>query len=245
MPVFLPTSQVSVQLTGTSSVPNNFTVEIYRWDVATDAAVYDRTIITGLTKTATSTINGGSLTVSPYYGITGITGLDNYVKLTSTTSCSTNATQNITSAALTVYQPNTGTFTDIYNDYPTSQGTTFNQTGTGTGYNGFAVSGGNITGGNHVVGVFDTLSYIDATGFTLSYFSGKDSLTNTTIYGDYANGPFSSFSITKSGKSFTLRGSTNTSLASQNVYIKGIMRLTHNSSTNYVDFDYWYSPQAV
>jgi hypothetical protein len=27
--------------------------------------------------------------------------------------------------------------------------------------------------------------------------SGKDSLSNTTIYGDYANGPFSSFSITK------------------------------------------------
>ena len=47
MPVFLPTSQVSVQLTGTSSVPNNFTVDIYRWDVTTDAAVYDRTIVTG------------------------------------------------------------------------------------------------------------------------------------------------------------------------------------------------------
>ena len=30
------TSQVSLQLTGTSSVPNNFTVEIYQWDVATD-----------------------------------------------------------------------------------------------------------------------------------------------------------------------------------------------------------------
>ena len=242
MPVFLPTSQVSVQLTGTSSVPNNFTVEIYRWDVATDAAVYDRTIITGLTKTATSTINGGSLTVSPYYGITGITGLDNQVKLTSTTSCSTTATQDITSAALSVYQPNTGTFTDIYNSYSgVSQGTAFNQTGTGTGYDSFAVSSGNITGGNHTVAVFDTLSYIDATGFTLSYFSGKNT-AGDTIYGDYANGPFSSFSITKSGKSFTLRGNTNTSLASQNINIKGIMRLTHNLSTNYVDFDYWYNP---
>lgn len=245
MPVFLPTSQVSVQLTGTSSVPNNFTVEIYRWDVATDAAVYDRTIVTGLTRTATSSINGGSLAVSPYYGITGITGLDNYVKLTSTTSCTTNATQDITTAALTVYQPSSGTFTDIYNSYSgTPQGTTFNQTGSGTGYDSFAVSGGNITGGNHTVAVFDTLSYIDATGFTLSYVSGKNTAGNT-IYGDYANGPFSSFSITKSGKSFTLRGSTNTSLASSNIYIKGIMRLTHNSSTNYVDFDYWYNPSNL
>ena len=37
---------------------------------------------------------------------------------------------------------------------------TFNQTGSGTGYDSFAVSGGNITGGNHTVAVFDTLSYI-------------------------------------------------------------------------------------
>jgi len=243
MPVFLPTSQVSVQLTGTSSVPNNFTVEIYRWDVATDAAVYDRTIVTGLTRTAISSINSGSLAVSPYYGITGITGLDNYVKLTSTTSCSTTATQDITTAALTVYQPSSGTFTDIYNDYPTSQGTTFNQTGSGYGYDSFAVTGGHIFG-NHPLAVFSTLSYIDATGFTLSYVSGKN-MAGDTIYGAYANGPFSSFSITKSGKLFTLTGSANTSLAPDSVYIKGIMRLTHNSSTNYVDFDYWYNPSNL
>lgn len=247
MPVFLPTSQVSVQLTGTSSVPNNFTVDIYRWDVATDAAVYDRTIVTGLTRTTISTINSGSLVVSPYYGITGITGLDNYVKLTSTTSCSTNATQDITTAALTVYQPNTGTFTDIYNDYPTSQGTPFNQTGTGYGFTSFAQGGSPGSYyiiGSQTLGVFDTLSYIDASGFTLSYVSGKN-MAGDTIYGDYANGPFSSFSITKSGKSFTLTGSANTALAPDNVYIKGIMRLTHDLSTNYVDFDFWYNPSNL
>ena len=245
MPGYIATSQVSVQLTGTSSVPNNFTVEIYEWDVATDLlSVTGRTYASAVSRTATSAVNGGSLTVSPYYGITGITGLDNEVKLTSTTSCSTTATQDITTAALSVYQPSSGTFTDIYNSYSgVSQGTTFNQTGSGTGYDSFAVSGGNITGGNHTVGVFDTLSYIDATGFTLSYVSGTSG--GVTVYGDYANGPFSSFSITKSGKSFTLRGNTNTSLASSNVYIKGIMRLTHNSSTNYVDFDYWYNPSNL
>jgi hypothetical protein len=94
------------------------------------------------------------------------------------------------------------------------------------------------------VAVFSTLSYIDASGFTLSYVSGKNT-AGDTIYGDYANGPFSSFSITKSGKLFTLTGSANTSLAPDNVYIKGIMRLTHNSSTNYVDFDYWYNPSNL
>ena len=244
MPGYIATSQVSVQLTGTSSIPNNFTVDIYRWDVATDAAVYDRTIVTGLTRTATSSVNGGTLLNG--YGISGITGLDNYVKLTSTTSCSTTATYPITDAALTVYQPSSGTFTNIYNSYPgTSQGTPFNQTGNGTGFDSFAVTGSpgsqTITGGNHTVAVFSTLSYIDASGFTLSYVSGT-TLAGDTIYGDYANGPFSSFSITKSGKLFTLIGNTNTSLASDNVSIKGIMRLTHNLSTNYVDFDYWYKP---
>ena len=245
MPVFLPTSQVSVQLTGTSSVPNNFTVDIYRWDVTTDAAVYDRTIVTGLTRTATSSVNGGTLLNG--YGISGITGLDNYVKLTSTTSCSSTATQDITTAALTVYQPSSGTFTDIYNDYPTSQGTTFNQTGSGYGYDSFAQGGSPGSYyiiGNHPLAVFSTLSYIDASGFTLSYVSGKNT-AGDTIYGAYANGPFSSFSITKSGKLFTLTGSANTSLAPDNVYIKGIMRLTHNSSTNYVDFDYWYNPSNL
>lgn len=244
MPAYLPTSQVSVQLTGTSSIPNNFTVEIYRWDVTTDAAVYDRTIVTGLTRTATSSVNGGSLAASPYYGITGITGLDNYVKLTSTTSCTTNATQDITTAALTVYQPSSGTFREIYNEYPTTpQVNTFNQTGAGYGFDSFAVSGGNIIGA-HIVGIFDTLSYINASDFTLQYVSGKN-MAGDTIYGDYANGPFGSFSITKSGKSFTLTGNANNTLALSNVYIKGTMRLTHNPSTNYVDFDYWYNPSNL
>jgi hypothetical protein len=74
--------------------------------------------------------------------------------------------------------------------------------------------------------------------------SGKN-MEGDTIYGDYANGPFSSFSITKSGKSFTLTGSANTSLAPDNVSIKGIIRLTHDLSTNYVDFDFWYNPSNL
>ena len=122
----------------------------------------------------------------------------------------------------------------------------FTQTDSGDGYDTFAVTGApgsqTITG-NHVVGIFDTLSYIDVTDFTLSYVSGTSG--GVTVYGPYANGPFSSFSITKSGKSFTLRGSANTSLASDNTYIKGTMRLTYDPSTYYVDFDYWYSPQAL
>ena len=236
MPVFLPSSQVSVQLTGTSSIPNNFTVDIYRWDVATDAAVYDRTIVTGLTRTATSSVNGGSLTVSPYYGITGITGLDNYVKLTSTTSCSTTTTQDITSAALTVYTPNSGTLTEGY-------------TG-GTSIDSFAIvnggpNDGKLSSDSHPVAQIDTLSYLAAADFSLSYVSGTTVSGGATVTGTYANGPFSSFSVTKSGKTFSLFGSANTSLDSSSTQIHGIMRLTYTPSGYYVDFNYYYAPTSL
>jgi len=236
MPVFLPSSQVSVQLTGTSSIPNNFTVDIYRWDVATDAAVYDRTIVTGLTRTATSSVNSGSLTVSPYYGITGITGLDNYVKLTSTTSCTTTATQDITSAALTVYQPNTGTLTEGY-------------TG-GTSIDSFAIvnggpNDGKLSSASHPVAQIDTLSYLDAADFSLSYVSGTTVSGGATVTGTYANGPFSSFSVTKSGKTFSLFGSANTTLMSSLTEIHGIMRLTYTPTGYYVNFNYYYAPTSL
>ena len=226
------TSQVSLQLTGTSSVPNNFTVEIYQWDVATDLlSVTGRTYITGVTRTATSAVNGGSLTVSPYYGITGITGLDNEVKLTSTTSCSTTATQDIRSAALTVYTPASGTISE---DWTSAED-----------IDSFGISGGNLSSGSHPLGQLTTLSYLDATGFTLSYVSGTTVSGGATVTGPYANGPFSSFSVTKSGKVFSLFGSANTSLALLNSPIHGIMRLTYNPSGYYVDFNYYYIPNSV
>ena len=232
MPGYIATSQVSVQLTGTSSVPNNFTVEIYEWDVATDLlSVTGRTYASAVSRTATSAVNGGSLTVSPYYGITGITGLDNEVKLTSTTSCSTTATQDITSAALTVYQPNSGTLSE---DWTSAED-----------INSFTVSGGNLSSGSHQLGQLTTLSYLYATGFTLSYVSGTTVSGGATVTGPYANGPFSSFSVTKSGKVFSLFGSANTSLALLNSAIHGIMRLTYNPSGYYVDFNYYYIPNSV
>jgi len=227
------TSQVSLQLTGGSSVPNNFTVDIYSWDVATDVAVYNRTIITGLTRTATSAVNGGSLAVSPYYGITGITGLDNYVKLTSTTSCSTTTTQDITSAALTVYTPNSGTLTE---DYPSGAEDSFATTGMGAG---------TLSPGSHQVAQLTTLSYLDAADFTLSYLSGTTVSTGLVVGGAYTYGPFSSFSVTKSGKVFSLFGSANTSLSALNSSIHGVMRLTYNPSGYYVNFNYYYVPTSL
>ena len=238
MPVFLPTKTINLKLgAGSSSFPDDFTIQIFEWDVSSDlVATTGRTYATGVTKTQLATSGSG-------YNVTGITGNDYKVVATSTGTCTTSDDVEVYVDALSVYQPNTGTFTDIYNSYSgTSQGTPFNQTGTGYGFTSF--SGSEYIIGSQTLGVFDSLSYIDASGFTLSYVSGKN-MAGDTIYGDYANGPFSSFSITKSGKSFTLTGSANTSLAPDNVYIKGIIRLTHDLSTNYVDFDFWYNPSSL
>lgn len=236
MPGYLPSSQVSVQLTGTSSIPNNFTVDIYRWDVATDAAVYDRTIVTGLTRTVTSSVNGGSLTVSPYYGITGITGLDNYVKLTSTTSCSTTATQDITSAALTVYQPNTGTLSEYFYD--------------SSHYHSFTVTGippgpGHILGSIQIVDL-TTLSYLTATDFSVQHRTSVYASGGSTVTGTYQYGPFSSFSVAKTGKVYTVTGSPNTSFVPENNgVIHSVFRLTYDPSGNYTDFNFYYIPDSV
>jgi hypothetical protein len=245
MPVFLPSKTINLKLgAGSSSFPDNFQIDIWSWNVTTDAAEFNRTYATGITKTQLATAGVG-------YNVTGITGNDYKVVATSTGTCTTLDDVEVYVDALSIYQPSfSGTFTDIYNGYPTTpQVNTFTQTGTGSGEDSFAVTGPygglqNITG-NHVVGIFDTLSYIDATDFTLSYVSGTSG--GVTVYDDYANGPFSSFSITKSGKSFTLIGSSNTSLAPQNFvpFIKGTMRLTYDPSTYYVDFDYWYNPTNI
>lgn len=233
MPPPMPgTSQVSLQLTGTSSVPNNFNIQIFTWDVGTDAvSTTGRTYASAVSRTATSAVNGGSLTVSPYYGITGITGTDNQVKLTSTTSCSTSTTQDITSAALTVYTPASGTLSE---DWTSAED-----------IDSFGISGGNLSSGSHPLGQLTTLSYLDAADFSLSYVSGTTVSGGAIVTGTYANGPFSSFSVTKLGKEFSLFGSANTSLALLNSPIHGIMRLTYDPSGYYVDFNYYYIPNSV
>ena len=231
------TSQVSLQLTGTSSVPNNFTVDIYSWDVATDVAVYNRTIITGLTRTTTSAVNGGSLAVSPYYGITGITGLDNYVKLTSTTSCSTTTTQDITSAALTVYTPNSGTLSEYFYD-------------SSSHYNTFSVTG-IPPGPGHILGSYQildltTLSYLNTADFSVQHRTSVYASGGATVTGTYQYGPFSSFSVVKTGKVYSIFGSSNTSFVPENNgVIHSVFRLTYDPSGYYTDFNFYYIPDSV
>jgi hypothetical protein len=50
-----PQTQVSIFLTGTSSVPDNFTIKIYPWDSVTDAvSATSRTHATAVSRSTTS-----------------------------------------------------------------------------------------------------------------------------------------------------------------------------------------------
>ena len=100
------TSDVTIQLTSAGSAgPDNFTVQIARWDTGSITTGNTRTVVTGLSRTATSPFNSGSLTVSPYYGITGVTPMDYALVTTSDSSCHTSDVDQILSSALSVYNP--------------------------------------------------------------------------------------------------------------------------------------------
>ena len=231
MPIGNSTSQVSLQLTGTSTVPNNFTVDIYSWDVPTDAAVFNRTYITGLTRSMISPSNGGTLLTG--YEITGITGTDRYVKLTSTTCVNDSGLISIEAAALTVYIPVNGS---IYS-------------APGGAQDGFVLSnppsGTSLAPGNHIIATFDSLSYLSASDFTATYFGGTYVSGGGDVTGTFVNGPFSSYSVNKSGKTFNVVGSVNSSLVGQLVEIHGIIKLTYTPSGKSTNFDYYYSPTSL
>jgi hypothetical protein len=82
-----------------STEPSNFTIEIYEWNVTGVTADLRTTVATGVTRTTTSTFNGGTLNGSNY-GISGITGNDYYLKLTANNTCHTSATYSLREPAL-------------------------------------------------------------------------------------------------------------------------------------------------
>jgi hypothetical protein len=93
---------LTIGLTG-SQEPDNFTIQIYEWDVSTSSELLRTTYATGVTRNTVSTTNGGTLALGTY-GITGITGSDYYLKMTATNKCGSSAVYalNTTSLALSV-----------------------------------------------------------------------------------------------------------------------------------------------
>jgi hypothetical protein len=82
--------RLQIGLTG-SVEPDNFTIEIYEWDVATSTELLRRTVGTNVTRTTPAIFNGGTLNGNDY-GIGRVAGNDYYLKLTADNSCKSNAT---------------------------------------------------------------------------------------------------------------------------------------------------------
>jgi len=229
-----PQTQVSINLTGNSSVPNNFTIKIYPWDSATEAvSSTSRTYATGVSRTTTSAINGGTLMNG--YGISPIYQNDYQIELISTTTCTTSATITVEgdpdflTQIKSIYQPSLFT---IHEDYPNIGNA-----------DSFPLQSGYLQGINFL-GTLEVLPYLSASDFTIEagsqYFGNGD-----TVYGDYQYGPFSNFTILKDGKVLTLKGNANTSLPSLNSTIRGTFRLTYVPSGEFSIFTYCYVPSNV
>jgi hypothetical protein len=222
------TTNVTLQLTGTSSVPNNFNIEIFAWNITTDSvSTTGRTYASAVSRTTTSSLNGGTLLNG--YGISGITGTDRYVKLTSTTTCTSDSGLiSIESAALSVYVPPNGS-----NYSAPGAEDTFTTQGP-SNY---------LSSGVHNIASFDSLSYISASDFTVSYLSGTTVSGAVYVTGTYQHGPFSSLTVVQSGKSFSVNGSPNTSfIGDASLHILGRVQLTYTPSGKSTTFDYYYRP---
>jgi hypothetical protein len=200
------TANVTIQLTSAGSDrPNNFTVEIAQWNTGSITSGNTRTIVTGLTRTQTSVINGGSLTVLPYYEIDGLGAMDYALITTASGDCHTVDTDQVLSSALSVYNPG-------------SNGVITPNTTIGSASTIIYGSGGTITTSQRQdIATFTTLPFgnigyysgYPLSGFSISHVYSKDN-TNTTIYGDFANGPLQTPTIENglpnNGQNFIIKG---------------------------------------
>jgi len=239
------TSDVTIQLTSAgSNRPDNFTVQIARWDTGSITTGNTRTVVTGLSRTATSSFNGGSLTVSPYYGITGVTPMDYALVTTSDSSCHSSDVDQILSSALSVYHPTTNGVISEETSLA-SQATimyTFHGGGSFT-----------TTSAYQDIAQFTTLPFGNIgyyqdyllTGFTVEHVSTKDD-GGLTIYGDFANGPLQTPVVSNStvyldGQHFVIKGrqiSGITTLYPGPNVTRYKITWTMSGNFGYVDF-YW------
>lgn len=236
------TANITIQLTSAGSDrPDNFKVEIAQWNTGSVTSGNTRTIVTGLTRTQTSTLNGGSLTVAPYYEIAGIGPMDYALITTATGDCQTVDTDQVLSTALSVYNPGN-------NGEISPETSIVSPTMIQYSYTPQPIT----TTATQNIALFSTLPFgnlgyyedYNLSGFTITHESSKDS-SNNTIYGDFQYGPLN-----------TLRIVNHVQLGSQNFIIQGnqignisstkpgpnltVYRITWDLSGNYtlVDF-YW------
>ena len=240
------TANVTIQLQNPGSDrPDNFTLDIKSWDTGSVSSVFNRTYATGVTRTATSPVNGGSLTQSPYYEITGITPFDYELVTTASGDCSYSTTTNLVQAAVTVYNPDSAVISPqsaLGNDRDIL-------------YNFSGPYSGQTTSYKQHVAEFlmppfgETGYYVNypISGFTIEHVFTKYQADDSTVYGQFANGPlqtpyFELDTLYSDAEHFRLVGSQISGLNETPGQCYTRYKVTWNLSGNftYVDF-YWFA----
>ena len=236
------TSDVTIQLTSAGSAgPDNFTVQIARWDTGSITTGNTRTVVNGLSRTATSPFNSGSLTVSPYYGITGVTPMDYALVTTSDSSCHTSDVDQILSSALSVYNPS-------------SNGVISEQTSIGNNAIIMYGSMGNeTTSAFQEIASFTTLPFgnlgyyedYKLSGFTIEHVSTLDD-NGIGIPGQFSQGPLSTPVITNDisngdGQHFRIRATQIPGITDiQTGPNVSKYKITWTMSGNFAYFEFWW-----
>lgn len=234
------TANVTIQLQNPGSDrPDNFTIDIYSWDTGSASSVYNRTYATNVTRTTPSAVNGGTLTASPYYEITGITPNDYELKTTASGDCTFSTTTDLVPAAVTVYNPASAVITPT-TALGNSETIMYNSSGQTTSQA--------VTIADIIMLPFSQIGNYgayDLSGFTISHEYTRKQLDNTTIYGDFDLGPLESIEISVNnlyadGQHFRLRGNQISGLTDQPGLCYTRYRITWDLSQNYTFVDlYW------
>ena len=240
------TSDVTIQLTSAGSAgPDNFTVQIARWDTGSITTGNTRTVVTGLSRTATSSFNSGSLTVSPYYGITGVTPMDYALVTTSDSNCHTSDVDQILSSALSVYNPSSNGV--ISEETSISSNATIMYDFYG-GQIGFKTNSSYQDIATFTTLPFGNLGYYEnypLSGFIIEHVSTLDSNGNG-IPGQFSQGPLSNPVITNDfsngdGQHFRIRATQIPEITTlepgPNV---SKYKITWTMSSNFAFFEFWW-----
>jgi hypothetical protein len=242
---------MTIGLTG-SQEPDNFTIQVYQWDVSSSSESLRVTYATGVTRNTPSTYGGGTLALGTY-GITGITGNDYYIKLTATNKCGSSAVYaiNTTTLALSVLtQVPLGTvFTSGNPDTMIFTGPLNSEVTNGARHSEIAYFDGPfyLSDDPPVYPQYGAGGTGFTNNFTIEHLGTYLASDNSTVSGKWASGPFSTFLLTQDQNSpykrYSLDAFQTSGIAidSSAITYKSQIRVTFNpSGSSRTFYYYWY-----
>jgi hypothetical protein len=242
---------MTIGLTG-SQEPDNFTIQVYQWDVASSAESLRVTYATGVTRNTPSTYGGGTLALGTY-GITGITGSDYYIKLTATNKCGSSAVYavNTTTLALTVLNqvPLSTVFGAANPDSMIFTGPPMSLVTNGARHSEIAYFDGPfyLSDNPPVYPQYGAGGTGFTTNFTIEHLGTYLASDGSTVSGKWGNGPFDTYLLTQDQSSPYKRYSIDAfqtagiAIDLSPVDFKSQIRVTFNpSGSSRTFYYYWY-----